>query len=173
MKSIVERFPKEAMVKFEVKNNFLDKELFDSFKKEIFSHRFPWYWQEHQTKNDKGFFAHTFYSHYAPNSDFHKPFIVPIITKLKGHMLDDVRANCLLKNSKRYFSEFHCDRTYDCTTAILYMNTNNGYTLLGEEEKTKIKSEENKIVIFNSQTRHCAVSQTDTEKRIVINFNYI
>jgi len=88
-------------------------------------------------------------------------------------MLDDVRANCVLKNRKKNFSDFHCDRTYDCTTAILYMNTNNGYTLLGEKEKIKIKSEENKIVIFNSQTKHCAVSQTDQERRVVINLNYI
>jgi len=161
------------MIKFEIKKNFLDQKDFDVFKKEIFSSRFPWYWQEHQTKHDKGFFSHTFYSQYAPNSDFHAAFITPIIKKLNCNMLSDIRANCLLKNSKRYLSEFHCDRPYDCTTAILYMNTNNGYTLLGEDEKTKIKSEENKIVIFNSQTKHCAVSQTDTEKRIVINFNYI
>ena len=70
-------------------------------------------------------------------------------------------------------AHFHCDRKYDCTTAILYMNTNNGYTLLGEKEKIKIKSEENTMLIFNSQIKHCAVSQTDTERRVVINFNYI
>ena len=163
----------KILKKFEIKKNFLDQKDFDSFKKVIFSSRFPWYWLEHQTRNDKGFFAHTFYSQYRPDSDFHTPFIAPIIQKLKCNMLSDIRANCLLKNNKRYFSEFHCDRPYDCTTAILYMNTNNGYTLLGEKEKIKIKSEENKILIFNSQTKHCAVSQTDTEKRIVINFNYI
>ena len=161
------------MIKFEIKKNFLDQKDFDSFKQVIFSSHFPWYWLEHQTRKDKGFFAHTFYSRYRPDSDFHTPFIAPIIQKLKCNMLSDIRANCLLKNNKRYFSEFHCDRPYDCTTAILYMNTNNGYTLLGEKEKIKIKSEENKILIFNSQTKHCAVSQTDTEKRIVINFNYI
>ena len=51
------------------------------------------------------------------------------------------------------------------------MNNNNGYTLLGEKEKIKIESEANKLVIFNSQIKHCGVSQTDTDRRVVINFS--
>ena len=169
-------------MKYKIKKNFLDKESFDLFKQKIFSQPFAWYWQPHQVnpyvpgappKGDRGFLAHAFYVEHKPNSDFYQPFIVPIIKKLGCRMISDVRANCLFKDSKKHFSHFHCDRTYDCTTAILYMNTNNGYTLLGEKEKIKIKSEENKIVIFNSGIKHCAVSQTDTTRRIVINFNYI
>ena len=37
--------------------NFLDKKLFNSIKKQIFSDSFGWYWQEHQYEKDKGFFA--------------------------------------------------------------------------------------------------------------------
>ena len=92
--------------------------------------------------------------------------------KLKCDDISNIRANCLVKDQKKHFSNFHCDRDYNCTTAILYMNTNNGYTLLGEKEKIKIKSEANKLIIFNSQTKHCAVSQTDTDRRVVVNFNY-
>ena len=42
-----------------------------------------------------------------------------------------------------------------------------------EKENIKIKCEENKMLIFNSKFEHCAVSQTDESKRVVINFNYI
>ena len=160
------------MIKYELKKNFLDKELFDPFKKVIFSDLFPWFWRDHQYNSDEGFFGHDFYWRHKPCSPFYEHYIVPIIIKLKCNMVSGVRVNCLVKDKNKHFSNFHCDRVFDCTTAIFYMNTNNGYTLLGEKEKIKIESEENKIVIFNSQTKHCAVSQTDTDRRIVINFNY-
>jgi hypothetical protein len=37
----------------------------------------------------------------------------------------------------------------------------------------KILSEENKILIFNNEIKHSAVSQTNTTRRIIINFNYL
>ena len=165
--------PQTAKIKYKLKKNFLDKKDFDVFKKEIFSHRCGWFWRPHQVNNDRGFFGHNFFIENIPHSVYFQPFIVPIIKKLECKMISDIRGNCTLKDKVKHFSNFHCDRTYDCTTAILYMNTNNGYTLLGEKEKIKVKAEENTMLIFNSLTKHCAVSQTDTERRIVINFNYI
>jgi len=171
----------QVKIKYKLKKNFLDKKSFDSLKKEIFSNRFGWFWHEHQiagatagySKGDRGFFGHNFYLQYIPNSVYFEPLIIPILKKLECKMVSDIRSNCIVKDKVKHFSHFHCDRKYDCTTAILYMNTNNGYTLLGEKEKIKIKSEENTMLIFNSQIKHCAVSQTDTERRVVINFNYI
>ena len=53
------------------------------------------------------------------------------------------------------------------------MNTNNGFTLLKTKEgEVKSKSEENKLILFNSQTLHQSVRQTDTNQRITINFNF-
>ena len=49
------------------------------------------------------------------------------------------------------------------------MNTNNGYTRF---KKSKVRSEENKMVIFNSKEEHTGSSCTDQEFRVVINFNY-
>ena len=169
-------------IKYKVQKNFLDQTFFDQFQKFIFSAPMDWHWQEHQyfitlnvdspQHNDRGFFSHTFFQDYEPHSPHYSRFIVPILHGLKCKMVSTVRANCLPKDSKPYTSNFHRDRPFDCNTAILYMNTNNGYTLLGEKEKIKIKSEANKIVVFDSKTKHCAVSQTDKPRRIVINFNY-
>jgi len=158
--------------KYKIQKNFLDKTFFKKFQTLLFSYPFTWYWEEHQYISDRGFFSHFFYRNYEPRSPYFIPFMVPILPKLKCKMLSSIRANCIHKDLKPYFSNFHCDRPYDCNTAILYMNTNNGYTLLGEKEKIKIKSEANKLLTFNSRIKHCAVSQTDTERRIVINFNY-
>ena len=161
------------MLNYKVQKNFLDQSFFDRFQELVFSYPFAWFWEEHQYMNDRGFFSHTFYRHHEPCSPHYASFIFPIIKRLKCNMISNIRANCLIKDKKKHVSNFHCDQHYKCTTAILYMNTNNGYTLLGEKEKVKIKSEANKIVIFDSRIKHCAVSQTDIERRIVVNFNYL
>ena len=170
-------------IKYKVQKNFLDQTFFDHFQKFIFSKTMDWHWEEHQVcitldlksseQNDRSFFSHTFFQDYEPRSPHYAHFIAPILQGLKCKMVSVVRANCLIKDSKPHTSNFHSDTDYPCNTAILYMNTNNGYTLLGEKEKIKITSEENKIVVFDSLTKHCAVSQTDRERRIVVNFNYI
>ena len=56
------------------------------------------------------------------------------------------------------------------TTAIFYMNTNNGYTLLETEEK--IESVENRLVVFPCDMLHTGVSQTDTKIRVTLNLNF-
>ena len=54
------------------------------------------------------------------------------------------------------------------------MNTCNGGTVLMIDSKEKfIETEENKIIIFPGETLHRAVSQTDVDRRIVFNINYV
>lgn len=157
---------------FIIKKNFLEKQFFNNFKNILFSEEINWFFKKNMTKNDNYFFNHCFYKNYIPMSSFFEDFIRPILLKLNAVTVSEVRANLMLKKPYQYQSNFHVDRTFDCKTAILYMNTCNGYTLLYEDKKIKINSEENKILIFDSQIKHAAVSQTDEERRIVINFNY-
>ena len=56
------------------------------------------------------------------------------------------------------------------TTAILYVNSNNGYTLF--EDGTKVESVENRIVLFDSNLRHTGTTCTEEKVRIVVNFNF-
>jgi zinc D-Ala-D-Ala carboxypeptidase len=56
----------------------------------------------------------------------------------------------------------------DCTTAVYYVNTNNGETVF--ENKKSITSEENKFVSFSSKLKHSGTTNTCSNKcRIVIN----
>ena len=161
--------------KHKVIKNFLDKDIFLKIQKELFSTNFSWFWQNYQHDKvwHKSIYTHNFYIKNRPYSDFFEPMIRPIIEKLNCNMLSDVRANCSLIDTKRQYSDFHTDRRYKCKSAIFYMNTCNGYTVLGEKEKIKIKCVENSMLIFDSQIKHSAASQTDKERRIVININYI
>jgi hypothetical protein len=65
------------------------------------------------------------------------------------------------------------DKHFECKTAIYYVNTNNGYTLIDSKKRIKVGCEANKILIFNSNIEHAMVSQTDTSRRVVINLNYL
>jgi hypothetical protein len=161
-------------INYKVIDNFLEKNLFNELKEILFSNKVAWFLLDSMTKNEKDsyFFNHCFYNHNKINSIFFDPFIVPILDKLECKSLIEARANLIFKKEKQYFSSFHIDRPFKCTTAILYLNSNNGYTILDEKEKIKIDCVENRMLIFDSDISHCGVSQTDEEKRLVINFNY-
>ena len=99
---------------------------------------------------------------------------VPILEKLNAHAVIQVRANlspsCFYKGIK---SEFHTDTKHPSKTAIFYLNTCDGGTELKINNKIHfVKAEENKMLIFNTNTEHRGTLSTDVEFRYIINFNY-
>jgi hypothetical protein len=159
-------------MKHKIIDNFLQKDVLINFKNLLMSSTVPWYWKENMTKNDSFFFNHCFYNYNSPKSNLFEEFITPMLIKLKCNALIEVRANLMLKKNICYNSNFHIDKNFNCKTAIFYVNTNNGYTLLDKDKKIKIECIENRMLIFDSKILHAAFSQTDEERRIVINFNY-
>ena len=113
---------------------------------------------------------HCFYRDGQVNSDFYY-LIQPILDKLKPTEILNIRANLALKRPMT--SDWHVDDYWDKrllhTTAIYYVNSCNGYTVF---KNNKIKSVGNKILIFDANTLHNVEYQTDTDTRMVINFNY-
>ena len=71
---------------------------------------------------------------------------------------------------KHVESAYHVDTDDDVKIAIFSVGTNNGWTEF--ESGKKFLSKENSIVLFNSNKKHKAVTQTDTIIRINININY-
>ena len=57
------------------------------------------------------------------------------------------------------------------TTAVFYINTNNGYTEF--EDGTRSESIANRMVTFPANLKHRGTTCSDEKTRIVINFNYI
>jgi hypothetical protein len=161
-------------MKHKIINNFLSKDIFVNFKNLLMSNKLAWYWLPHMVggKKDNYFFNHCFFSENKVQSSFYEPYILPILKLLNCKSVIEIRANLMLKKEKQYFSEYHVDHDFKCNTAIFYINTCNGYTLLNKDKKIKINCEENKVLIFDSRIIHCAASQTDEDRRIVINMNY-
>lgn len=157
---------------FIVIKNLLELDFLNKLKETIFGSNFNWFFNPNMTESKDGyFFSHLLFKDFQIHSNFYIEFVLPILKKLQFVSLQEARINLMVKKEKLYQSDFHIDKPYPCKTAILYLNSCNGYTILDKKEQIKIECEENKAIIFDSQIEHSAVSQTDCERRIVINFN--
>ena len=160
-----------------VVKNFLEQSFFEKLKSIICHEDFAWRYRKQMTSfisdKNKEFFVHSFFNDNKINSEYYYSYIIPILKKLNCKAVIEVRANLNLQKDKNTKSCFHTDYDLPATTAILYINTNNGGTDIKIKNKIKfIKSEENKIVMFPTKTLHRACVQSDTKQRFAINLNY-
>ena len=157
--------------------NFLEKNFFQDLQKLITESEFAWFQRKTMvtgTTNNLGYFTHSFYNNNQINCDTYFKYIIPILNKLNSKAVIEVRANL---TPSVFFKEkncnFHTDNSFNCKTAILYLNTCDGGTEFKINNKIKfIKSEENKIVIFNSNIEHRATTSQNEDFRYILNFNY-
>ena len=153
-------------------NNFLKEENFLNLKKAMMGSSFPWFisWGINYKEENNYQFSHNFYENYAFNQ-YQYHLIEPFLLILKPKALLRIKANLLAKTEKIIKHGFHVDYEIDnLKTAVFYVNTNNGFTEF--ENGTISKSEENKIVIFDSNMKHTGTTCTDEFFRVVLNFNY-
>ena len=151
--------------------NFVSKEHCNKINKVFLSLDFPWFYLKQQTANDSSFMFHCFYRDDQINSSFYY-LVEPIINKLNPTKIINIRSALSLKRPMK--SEWHSDfknRKVVPTSkvAIYYVNTNNGYTAF---KNKKVKCIKNQIAVFDGGLKHQANYQTDTDTRMVINFNY-
>ena len=157
-----------------VKDDFLTLEELDQLDSIINDQFFPCFYQTVQTWDDDPFFCHVLYHADEPRSEFYNP--VQNIFKKYMKWTSMYRLNVNLCPKIGSTSNFHTDTNGKdneevMTTAIFYLNTNNGYTEF--ESGERVESISNRLLEFPSSCRHRATGQTDTDKRIVLNFNYI
>ena len=164
--------------------DYLDKKTFKKIYDHLSGPNFPWYFNTDvvrpTTRKEKGEFSdhyqftHTFYWNGEWNSLANKWVLDPFIDRLKPMSIIRIKANLQPKYTKTIEHGFHNDFVSDnakITTAIFYVNSNNGYTLF--ENGKKVKSIANSMCSFDSREKHTGTTCTDEKCRIVINFNYI
>lgn len=154
--------------------NVLEQKEFTNLKNLMMGPNFDWYYNPYvNTEGDGHFqFTHVFCDEGQARPNLR--LLANIISKLKMKEIFRVKANLLVKTKKIIEHGFHVDhliKNKKSRTAIFYINTNNGYTKF--KNNKKINSEENKVCIFSTDTKHSGSSCTDENVRIVINFNYI
>jgi hypothetical protein len=164
---------------FTVFDNFLSEEEFASLKHiMIDTPEFPWYYNNGVVtpidNNSNDFlenyqFTHLFYDNFKPNSEYYV-FLQTLVERLQPTALIRIKANLNPVTSKIIKFPYHVDfPDIKCITAIFYLNTNNGYTLIDNQ---KIESISNRLVAFDSNTKHTGTTCTDQKYRCLINFNY-
>jgi len=153
-------------------DNFLSEEDFIPLSDMLNSFYFPWYFNDQICYESDGLsqFTHTFFEELtrSPNSDFY-PLVECFLDKLEVKELIRIKANLNVKTEVPIQTGYHIDYP-DATTAVFYLDTNNGGTELNKT--TFVESVANRIVIFDSNIQHTGVTCTDQKKRIVLNFNY-
>jgi hypothetical protein len=158
---------------YEVIDNFLDPEQFNILKSFIFRHDFPWYFNSfvaYDGDDEHYAFIHTV--HYQ-NMIYSKEvfnLLIPLIDKLDVKALIRIKINMFTNIGKYAISAPHVDQTFNHKGAILYLNTNDGHTIL--EDGTKINTVENRLIKFDSSKNHQATFCSDEKRRVNININY-
>ena len=152
--------------------NFMGNFWFLKLKETLNSYNFPWYKGPILEENEKIQMVHKFYEFGKVLSDYFY-LLNPCLKLLNVKELARVKCNLILKTPRIEEHGFHID--YEVKekfrTAILYMNTNDGYTIFKKNNK-KIKSVENKLIDFDGHLQHMGTSCTDAPYRMVINFVY-
>ncbi len=183
--------------KVEVYDNCLDNEVFKKIQTELLSDRFAWFYNEiivpselailkgspiEGRDTDLGVyrFVHRFYmvlSGYIFSWPTETKLITPALQILDPRAWVRVDASLGYPTTEHACGGWHYDindgnKLPDprIKSAILYFNTNNGYTLF--ETGDKIKSVENRLIIFPCDIFHTGVTQTDTKTRVLLNFNF-
>ena len=157
----------------EVIDNFLEEDVFKEIEKILMGDKFPWFFNDFKNDDDdiNNFqFTHTVV---RGNGNIESKFIQymkPFFDKLNIKKIFRIKINLTTRTHNSFNHLYHTDVSFQCTTAIFYINSNNGKTIFKHGEE--VNSVANRMVIFNSNLEHAATSHTDEKTRVVINFNY-
>ena len=163
-------------MKYNLIDNFLDEHEFEQVRGVMMDNSvLPWFYNDYvlSVGEDKGKawqFTHTFFNHWRWQSEYAQG-ISPLIDKINPKAWLRIKANLGIKSDSIREQGWHTDYDFHCTTAVFYLNDNDGYTIF--EDGTKIESKANRLVEFDSQYKHSGTTHTDTSIRVVINMNYI
>ena len=161
-------------MKYKTHKKFLAPDVFEKIKNLVMDQDFPWRRRDHMTPNpdDKMYFTYNFYNHMKSFSEFYEPYIIPILKKLQAEAPIQVRANLTISELFKT-SHWHRDYSFECKTAILYLNDCDGGTNLKIDNKIIfIKADANKMLVFDTPILHRALTSKKEPVRYIINFNY-
>ena len=168
-------------MEYEVIDNFLDEEYFDSLvtlftdKEKTGNDVMPWFFgssvaAEDTVEGNLFYMTHLIYFNNVPNSIHYDP-LIPLLGKLDAcKCLIRIKLNLYPNTEILHEHPMHIDYDFSHSPAILSLNTCDGYTKL--KDGTKIDSVANRILLFDGINEHCSTTTTNVSARINININY-
>ena len=157
----------------EIFDDYIDQNSFKYLFDTISSDTFPWFYNNSKLSKDVDHvynyqFIHRFYYDAVITSAYYK-ILLPIVEKMEAKALVRIKANLNPPSNTLVEYNKHTDQKFKCKAAIYYVNSNDGYTIIGDQ---KIESKANRIVFFDADVPHSGTNSTDCKNRMVINFNY-
>jgi len=162
----------------DVYSNFLPAHHFADVENLLMANHLPWFFSDRVVTTEKHFmFQHVFMDDgKVINQRFFEPVrgMIPEILKKEAFIgVSRIRAVLYTNQGKEIRHPTHVDIPEDSgvsdkfRTAVFHVNTCNGKTVIGDEV---VISKANQLVIFDNEP-HYGTTQTDTDTRVVLNFN--
>jgi hypothetical protein len=155
-------------------DNFLNDNDFRFVCDQLTGDVFPWFFQKDiNVGNDPvitdSFFTHVLFKDNKVNSEYfdHFKFIVDAID---CKALIRFKINCYPPTEKIKIHDPHIDHNFEHKGFLLYINDNDGYTIL--EDGSKIESVANRALFFDASRPHQSTTATNVKARFNININY-
>ena len=166
----------------QILDGFLDPNLLLSLRAALKHPSFPWERTKVLSPSGAGAlaeeqnvqFVHGFYRRREGRvfQSRYLPLVLPVVNRLAPQLLVKVKVNLTLPRADHLEYGLHVDTRWPgARTAILYLNTNDGYTVF--EDGTRVPSLENRLLVFDAALRHTGASCTDVEARLVLNMNFV
>lgn len=99
-----------------------------------------------------------------------------IAEDFSGHYVNPyrARADMTIYNPDKFKHSAHTDYDFPHTTAIFYLNTSDGNTLLLNDDKIikEVEPVENRLFVFDGLTLHTGHSPSKHKQRVLINMNF-
>ncbi|WP_051279257.1 hypothetical protein [Hellea balneolensis] len=162
----------------DIYKDFLPKAHFTEIQKLFMTNVIPWFFTDRVVSTEQHFmFAHTFMDDgKVINQRYFEPvrgIIHQLLLKEDFMGVSRIRAVLYTNQGKKIHHPIHVDIPLDSgvsdkfRTAVFHINTCNGETVIGG---TVVPSLANQMIIFDNEP-HYGTVQTDTDTRVVLNFN--
>jgi hypothetical protein len=159
---------------FEILDNFLPKEEFENIKNFMLNPHFSWNLtpvvsneKENLPISASYYFTHEFWSgfHTEPEAQA----FAPILNQIECRAMIRIKGNLYPSTETIVHHMDHIDFEFPHRGAIFYLNTNNGLTVVNNQE---VESIENRLLLFDPTIPHHSTTCTDDKCRVNVNFNF-
>ena len=103
-------------------------------------------------------------------SPFYDDFLY-LFQSLNVQFLHRARVLMFVNQGEQYIHDRHVDHTTNCNTALIYMNSNDGFTDF--ETGERVESVKNRLLLFDGSIPHSSSTPTNTKERLLLSVTYI
>lgn len=162
----------------DVRQNFLPQEHFHAIEQLFMSDVLPWHFNDRVVSSARQFmFVHSFLNDGKVVDDRYMAPVQAMLGPLQAVRpfvgVGRIKANLYTNQGAAIAHPVHYDLPPGAPeadkffVAVYHVNSCNGCTIVGTEE---FRSEANQLIVFDN-VAHNGTVQTDTDSRVVINFN--